>query len=180
METALRSSRSRRALLCATLAAVSPAAFAFTVSMYQVNNNGSVAHVGTIEVDESPYGVIFTPKLQGLPPGIHGFHVHENPSCEYKMQEGKLVPAAAAGGHYDPAKTGKHQGPWGEGHLGDLPAIYVDAAGNATYPVAAPRLKLADVRGRALMIHAGGDNHADMPMPLGGGGVRIVCGVTSP
>ena len=27
------------------------------------------------------------------------------------------------------------------------------------------------------MIHAGGDNHADHPAPLGGGGGRIVCGV---
>jgi Cu-Zn family superoxide dismutase len=27
------------------------------------------------------------------------------------------------------------------------------------------------------MVHAGGDNHADHPAPLGGGGPRIVCGV---
>lgn len=45
-------------------------------------------------------------------------------------------------------------------------------------PVLAPRLKsLADVDNRALMVHAGGDNHSDHPQPLGGGGARIVCGV---
>jgi Cu-Zn family superoxide dismutase len=27
------------------------------------------------------------------------------------------------------------------------------------------------------MIHAGGDNYADQPKPLGGGGERIACGV---
>jgi len=41
----------------------------------------------------------------------------------------------------------------------------------------APRLKLADVQGRAIMVHAGGDNYSDEPQPLGGGGERIACGV---
>ena len=27
------------------------------------------------------------------------------------------------------------------------------------------------------MIHVGGDNYSDMPLPLGGGGARIACGV---
>jgi Cu-Zn family superoxide dismutase len=27
------------------------------------------------------------------------------------------------------------------------------------------------------MVHAGGDNHDDHPMPLGGGGARFACGV---
>jgi hypothetical protein len=27
------------------------------------------------------------------------------------------------------------------------------------------------------MIHEGGDNYADAPKPLGGGGARIACGV---
>ena len=47
----------------------------------------------------------------------------------------------------------------------------------ATQPVLAPRVQLTDVKNRALMIHAGGDNHSDHPAPLGGGGARIVCGV---
>ncbi len=51
------------------------------------------------------------------------------------------------------------------------------ADGKATYPVLAPRLKASEFPGHALMIHAGGDNHSDHPLPLGGGGGRIVCGV---
>ena len=41
-----------------------------------------------------------------------------------------------------------------------------------------PRLKASDLRGRALVVHAGGDTYADTP-PLGGGGARIACGVGS-
>ena len=52
------------------------------------------------------------------------------------------MPALGAGGHYDPKASGKHGLPWGDGHLGDLPALYVDPDGNATYPVLAPRLKV--------------------------------------
>ena len=33
------------------------------------------------------------------------------------------------------------------------------------------------VKGRALMVHMGGDNHSDHPAPLGGGGARMACGV---
>lgn len=69
-------------------------------------------------------------------------------------------------------------GPYADGHLGDLPALYVNMDGTSNNPVLAPRLKtLAQIKGHALMIHAGGDNHSDMPKPLGGGGERVACGV---
>lgn len=149
-----------------------------TVQMNEVNEQGNVKAVGSVVIAESPYGLVFTPEIQGLAVGAHGFHVHENPSCEPAEKDGKPVAAGGAGGHFDPEKTGKHGFPWGQGHLGDLPALYVDSDGNATNPVLAPRMKkLSDVNGRALMIHMGGDNHADHPKPLGGGGARIACGV---
>ena len=72
---------------------------------------------------------------------------------------------------------GKHEGPYGKGHLGDLPALYVGADGKATMPVVSPRLKVSDLKGRSLMIHAGSDNYSDYPEPLGGGGARVACGV---
>lgn len=148
-----------------------------TIEMKAVDANGEGAVVGTVTANQNRYGVVFTPKLSALAPGIHGFHVHENPSCAPKEKDGTPVAALAAGGHYDPKKTGRHEGPWGKGHLGDLPALYVDAQGKGEYPVLAPRLKLSDLKGRALMLHAGGDNHADHPQPLGGGAARIACGV---
>lgn len=139
---------------------------------------GAGASIGQVTIEETAYGLSFTPQLKELPPGIHGFHVHANGSCDPKTTDGKVVAAGAAGGHLDPQKTGKHLGPWQDGHLGDLPALYVSADGTATYPVLAPRIKkLSDIKGKALMVHAGGDNHADHPAPLGGGGGRFACGV---
>jgi Cu-Zn family superoxide dismutase len=160
------------------LALASSAALAdTTVTLNAVDANGVGAAVGTVTISESPYGLVLTPALSGLAPGLHGFHLHQNPSCAAGVSEGKTVPAFGAGPHYDPAKSGRHGAPWGDGHLGDLPALYVDADGKATQPVLAPRVKSADLKGRALMVHAGGDNHADHPMPLGGGGARVACGV---
>ena len=147
------------------------------VKVNLVNEQGVGKEIGTITASDTQYGLILTPQLSDLTPGLHGFHVHEKPDCSCAMKDGKPMAGLAAGGHLDPAGTGKHEGPYGNGHLGDLPALYVDASGKATLPVLAPRLKVADIKGRSLMIHAGGDNYADTPAPLGGGGARVACGV---
>lgn len=148
------------------------------VTLHQVTAQGIGAPIGKVTISETPYGLQFAPALSGLKPGIHGFHVHAKGSCEPGTSDGKTVAAGAAGGHLDPQNTGKHLGPYAEGHLGDLPAIYVTDEGKADYPVVAPRIKsLREIKGKALMVHVGGDNHADHPQPLGGGGARFACGV---
>ncbi|MFK3557524.1 superoxide dismutase [Cu-Zn] SodC [Pasteurella multocida] len=135
--------------------------------------------IGKVVITESAYGLVFTPELKNLTAGLHGFHIHQNPSCDAKEKDGKLVAGLAAGGHWDPKNAGKHGYPWSDdAHLGDLPALAVNQDGTANNPVLAPRLKhLDDVKGRSLMIHEGGDNHDDHPAPLGGGGPRMACGV---
>ena len=56
--------------------------------------------------------------------------------------------------------------------------LYVDGDGNASVPVLAPRLKtLEEIKGHSLIIHVGGDNYAEHPAPLGGGGARLACGI---
>lgn len=167
----------RMAAVVAMVLAGSAVAADVTVTLNQVDAKGVGAPVGTVKIEETPYGLLFSPQLSGLQPGLHGFHVHENPTCGAADNKGVITPAQAAGGHFDPKKTGKHAAPWGDGHLGDLPALFVAADGTASNPVLAPRLKLSDVQKHALMVHAGGDNHADHPAPLGGGGGRIACGV---
>lgn len=149
------------------------------VPMHRVDDTGVLAPIGIVTVAASPDGVTLTPSLQGLPPGRHGFHIHEKPSCEPALdpEKGKVSGAFAAGPHLDPGGTKRHRGPRGEGHLGDLPALEVDSDGTATKAVLAPRLKIADLNGHALMIHAGGDSYSDEPEKLGGGGERIACGV---
>ncbi len=147
------------------------------VTLNLLTESGVGAEIGTIKATDTPYGVVLTPSLTGLPPGLHGFHVHEHPNCAPAEKDGKMVAGLSAGGHLDPAGAGHHAGPYGDGHLGDLPALYVDADGSATLPVLAPRLKVSDLRGRSFMIHAGGDNYSDTPKPLGGGGTRLASGV---
>ncbi|MCH9689971.1 MAG: superoxide dismutase family protein [Gammaproteobacteria bacterium] len=124
---------------------------------------------GTISFKDSPGGLLITPKLHGLPPGPHGFHIHKNPSCDNQ--------GTAAGGHLDPQKKHAHQGPYGKGHLGDLPVIYINAEGQANASVIAPRLSIADIEERSVILHAGGDTYSNIP-PMGGGQARIACGVT--
>lgn len=148
-----------------------------TVPMTKVDEKGIGEAIGDVTLVQTAKGVQFKPDLHGLPPGEHGFHVHEQPDCRPGEKDGKTGAALAAGGHYDPSKTGKHLGPKGKGHLGDLPKLVVGDDGRATQAVIAPRIKLKDVANRALMIHAGGDNFADQPQALGGGGARIACGV---
>jgi Cu-Zn family superoxide dismutase len=159
--------------------AVEVQAQTISVPMHMVDSAGSTKSIGVITVTSTADGVIFTPKLEGLLPGPHGFHVHEKASCDPATdpKTGKAMPAQAAGGHLDPGKTSRHEGPSGSGHLGDLPVLMADATGKANSPVVAPRLKMSDLSGHSLMIHAGGDNYSDSPKELGGGGARIACGV---
>ena len=168
--------------LLASMLAAAPAVSAETTVTLRIANasaeaGGVGATLGTVRIVESRYGLVFQPALTGLVPGLHGFHLHENASCASGARDGVVVAALAAGGHLDPQATKRHGEPWGDGHLGDLPALYVAADGSATQPVLAPRLTFADLAKRSLMVHAGGDNHADHPAALGGGGARVACGV---
>ena len=141
-----------------------------SIKMYATAVKGKGRYLGLIIASDSKRGLLLIPRLHGLSPGYHGFHLHTKPSCAYF---GK-----AAGGHWDPKHTGKHRGPYRSGgHLGDLPKLYVNAGGFATRDVLVPRLSVADLKGHALMIHAGGDNYSDKPKKLGGGGARVACGV---
>ena len=148
-----------------------------TIEVHAVTAQGIGKAIGTITATDTKWGVMLKPNLSDLPPGLHGLHLHENGSCDAAQKEGKMAAAQAAGGHFDPDKSGKHNGPYAVGHHGDLPALYVDSDGKATLPVLAPRLKMTDLKGHAFVIHEHGDNYSDSPGPLGGGGGRIACGV---
>ena len=148
------------------------------VDVKKVGADGAGDSIGTITFrDTTDIGLVVIPNLKGLEPGAHGFHIHENADCGTHSKDGKTVPGGAAGGHYDPENTGRHAGPVGNGHLGDLPELLVDPDGNARMAVVAPRLQVPDLVGRTVMIHEGGDNYSDEPKPLGGGGARVACGV---
>src|SRR5664279_4381106 len=100
-----------------------------TVTMKLTDAAGTGSAVGSVRLVETSHGLALYPQLAGLPPGLHGFHVHENGSCAPAAPNGTMAPAMAAGGHLDPAGAKKHGEPWGEGHLGDLPPLYVAGDG---------------------------------------------------
>jgi Cu-Zn family superoxide dismutase len=146
-----------------------------SASIQRVTAQGIAENVGTVAFRDSQHGLLIEPDLKGLPPGPLGIHVHQNPNCGPGADG---TPGGAAGSHYDPQNTGRHEGPYGNGHLGDLPNLIVEQSGSVTIPVLAPRVKLADLKGRALMVHAGKDDyheHAEHNHSAGGG--RMYCGV---
>jgi Cu-Zn family superoxide dismutase len=144
----------------------------------QATPTGTGDVLGTVTISDGAGGAAVKTALKGLPPGPHGFHVHQNGTCQPGTVNNQPVPAGAAGGHYDPQNTGKHEGPEGSGHLGDLPVLQVGQDGTANQNLTAPHIKdLTGLKGKAVVIHAGGDNYSDQPQPLGGGGARIACGI---
>ncbi len=167
-------------LLCISLLDMGSALAAETsVNINAINETGVGAAIGTIQFTDSADGLRIRPNLSGLSAGEHGFHVHENADCGAAIKDNVSVAGLAAGGHYDPSKTGQHLGPAGQGHHGDLPALIVNENGHATASLLAPHLTLADIQGHAIIIHAGADNYSDTPKPLGGGGARVACGIIS-
>jgi Cu-Zn family superoxide dismutase len=154
------------------LVGVSSFSYAASVSIpiKLISGDNTGTDIGTIQAEDSLCGVLLKPNLHSLPPGVHGFHVHEKPSCD---NMGK-----AAGGHLDPGKTDQHNGPYAKtGHLGDLPVLIVDQDGTAKLPTLTPNFTVKKLMGHALVIHAGGDNYSDTPEKLGGGGDRLACGI---
>lgn len=145
-----------------------------TVQMNKVSADGVGDSAGSITITEMSGGLVFKPALLGLEQGEHGFHLHQNPSCEPAMKEEQRQAAAAAGSHFDPANTNQHAGPDGNGHLGDLPRLRI--TDNATQQdVIAKQLTLDDVKNRALVVHQGADDYSTNPS--GDSGAAIACGV---
>ena len=156
----------RAVLMCIILVATTANA-TLKIKMQLLDSSGR--SIGTVRADDTIYGLLLTPKLHGLKPGLHGFHIHECPLC--------IDGAKLAGGHLDLSDARQHRGPYeGNSHSGDLPVLIVAADGKATMPILAPRLKLSQIVGRSLIIQADGDSFSDTPIINGGGGARIACG----
>jgi len=130
-----------------------------SISLREVTAAGLGKDVGRIMLEDSRYGLLVKPDLTGLQPGPHGLHVHENADCGSANKDGNVIPGGAAGGHYDPKKTEHSDGPYGQGALGDLPNLIAEQDGTVAIPTLAPRLKVRDVRGRSLVVHAGADRY---------------------
>jgi Cu-Zn family superoxide dismutase len=148
-----------------------------SVTLHAVTTSGIGDPVASAELVQAPEGLQIVIVGTRQPVGPHGFHVHEVGKCDPKEKDGKIEAAGSAGGHYDPGQSGKHAGPGKGGHKGDLPLLNITSDGDQQRSAfVVPNLSLAEIRGRSLIIHAGGDTYTDEP-PMGGGGARIACGV---
>ncbi|MDE2340750.1 MAG: superoxide dismutase family protein [Alphaproteobacteria bacterium] len=165
-------------LIATDLVAAAPAE-KINLTVNAASTAGAGAPLGTIVFRSTRHGLRVTYHVVGLTPGAHGMHIHAGGTCAPGLDKsGKVIAAGAAGGHYDPGMTDKHMGPEGMGHLGDLPFITADSFGHADGAVSAPHITdFNALHGHVLVIHAGGDNYADSPAPLGGGGARVACAI---
>jgi Cu-Zn family superoxide dismutase len=130
------------------------------------------ASIGTIGFVEQGGTVTMTARLAGLPPGLHGFHIHEKGDCGGKA-------AKNAGGHLNPTKA-KHGPPESAmRHAGDLGNLTVDKDGNATFDMSTDSLTVSagadSVVDRAIIIHLKKDD--GKTQPSGASGDPIACGV---
>ena len=167
---------SLRVLTASTALLLATAALAqgVTVDINRISDSGVGEKLGSILVTEQN-GVTFKVTVSDLPKGQRGFHIHEKGDCGPAMKDGKMTAGEAAGPHFDPDGKKSHKGPKGMGHKGDLPVLQGSDKG-ILQTVTAPRLKLADIKGRSIVIHEGGDNYTDNP-ENGGGKGRVACGV---
>lgn len=146
------------------------------IAVYKIGPSGPERRIGTVTAKDTQGGLELRVLLRGLPDGEHGFHVHVNPTCASNVVDNQTIVGGAAGPHFDPEKSGRHEGPQGHGHLGDLPLLTAKNTVVDTTLVA-PRLRLDAIKGRSLIIQEHGDNYSDRPSPLGGGGARIACAI---
>jgi Cu-Zn family superoxide dismutase len=129
------------------------------------------APAGTATVTQTTDGLQVTVKVEGLPPGSHGVHVHTVGRCD-------APDFASAGGHWNPGQM-QHglDNPKGH-HAGDMPNLTVGADGKGMLAYVLPGAKLdalLDADGAALVVHATTDDQKTDPSGNSGG--RIACGV---
>ena len=129
---------------------------------------------GQVEFTTVADGVKIRAVVKGLPPGLHGFHVHEKGDCS-------APDGTSAGGHFNPHGS-PHGSPLGAEparHAGDLGNLISSGVStDALYERIDPLLSLdgeASIIGKAVIVHAGEDDLKSQP--TGKAGARVACGV---
>lgn len=126
---------------------------------------------GIVKFTKVDGGVHVQAHIEGLTPGLHGFHVHQY--GDLSAPDG-----ASAGGHFNPSGH-DHGGPDAEKrHIGDLGNLEADENGHAHYDRVDAHLSLSGVDsiiGRGLVVHADPDDLTSQP--TGNAGGRVAVGV---
>lgn len=140
-----------------------------------IRSDGTVA--GTVRLFQQPNGVLLRIDASGLPPGVHGVHVHATGRCDppgFTTAGGHWNPTGRKHGHNNPA--GWHSGDLGNVGIGAdgrlVAGLLVPGASLYSATVSAPNV-LRDSDGAALVLHAGPDDESTDPS--GNSGDRIAC-----
>jgi Cu-Zn family superoxide dismutase len=159
-----------RRLMLATSLALAVVGTAFgqdgTVTAEVTTADGT--SVGSVTFQEMRSGVLVSADLTDLPPGPHGFHIHEIGACSPDFE--------AAGEHLAPDGHEHGFSATEQPHSGDLPNINVADDGTAVVEFLNWRLTMDDLLdsdGSAIMVHA----QADTYMDPASSGERLACGV---
>jgi Cu-Zn family superoxide dismutase len=135
------------------------------------STSGSTAK-GTVHFqDAGENGVEVVVDLTGVPPGVHGFHVHEKGDCGNN--------ALNAGGHFNPAGM-VHGAPDAVSHhAGDFGNVTADDKGEVHTRFTTHSITINTgtnaVVGHAVVLHGSPDDLVSQP--AGNAGPRIGCGV---
>ncbi|NEW39628.1 superoxide dismutase family protein [Nocardia cyriacigeorgica] len=145
--------------------------------------------VGTADITEAGSFLRISVEANGLRPGFHGLHIHQVGKCEPNSVAptgGSPGDFLSAGGHLQVGAANSHPA------SGDLTSLQVREDGNATLVTTTDKVSMADIRGKALMIHADSDNFGNIPgrytraggtgpdeatLATGDAGGRVACGV---
>ena len=134
---------------------------------------GSTAQ-GSVHLNQLSDGTVdVVADLTGVPPGVHGFHVHQNGDCSNNGQ--------AAGGHFNPMNmphaapdaVSHHAGDWGNVTADEKGEVH--ARFNTHSVTVAPGTTSAV--GHAIILHANPDDLTTQPS--GNAGARIACGIVT-
>jgi Cu-Zn family superoxide dismutase len=126
---------------------------------------------GTVSFEPTPTGVRMTARLEGLPPGDHGFHVHEEGDCS-------APDASSAGAHFNPTQHAHGAPDAPQHHVGDLGNVTADASGTLQAVRTFEGVALEGdqgIVGRSVIVHASADDFTTQP--TGNAGARLACGV---
>jgi Cu-Zn family superoxide dismutase len=129
---------------------------------------------GTVTFAEQDGSVEVSIDLQGLPPGEHGFHVHETGDCS-------APDATSAGGHFNPGELphGSPNAPRDRHHAGDFGNLTAAEDGTVKTSMKVDFITVAEgersVVGKAVVVHEKPDDLKSQP--TGDAGGRIGCGV---
>jgi len=145
------------------------------ICILRPDNNSGVSGIVTFS-QKSKEGTSVHADLQGLKPGLHGFHVHEYGD----LRQG----CATAKSHYNPFSKNHGAPNDSERHVGDLGNVNADKNGNAVFDGTDNQIQLCgphSIIGRSVVVHADPDDlgkggHADS-LTTGHAGARLACGV---